>query len=397
MSLETADVVVIGAGIAGASAAAALAETARVVVLERESFAGMHSTGRSAALFSEIYGSAAVRALSRASRGFLYAPPEGFAAAEVVRARGALHIASADQLAALEAFATLPDVAPAVRRVDADEARSLCPILREDYVAAAALELGSADIDVDALHQGFLRQLRARGGEVVTDAEVVAARAEGGGWRVETPGRPGRGGAVVNAAGAWADRVGELAGARLIGLEPRRRTALIVDAPPGSDTMAWPMIIDIDEQFYFRPDSGGLLLSPGDETPSEPCDAQPEEWDIAMAVDRVQTATTLEVRRIRRSWAGLRSFVADRTPVAGFAPDAPGFFWLAGQGGYGIQTAPAMGRVAAALVRGETAPEELTRFGVDARTICGPIAPWERAEHLRIKRHPFRFENVCQL
>lgn len=365
MSVETADVVVIGAGIAGASAAAGLADGLKVVVLERESFPGMHSTGRSAALFSEIYGSAPVRALSRASRGFLRAPPKGFAGAEVVRPRGALHIASPGQRAALDAFAALPDVAPAVRRVGAEEARALCPILREDYVAAGALELGSADIDVDALHQGWLRDLRARGGEVVVDAEVVRLSPEGTGWRVETPGRTIHAGVVVNAAGAWADRIATLAGARTIGLEPRRRTALIVDAPQGADTSAWPMVIDIDEQFYFRPDSGGLLLSPGDETPIEPCDVQPEELDIAIAIDRVQGATTLDVRRVRRSWAGLRSFVADRTPVAGFAPDAPGFFWLAGQGGYGIQTAPAMGRLAAALVRGESLPADLAEFGVN--------------------------------
>jgi D-arginine dehydrogenase len=171
---------------------------------------------------------------------------------------------------------------------------------------------------------------------------------------------------VVNAAGAWADRVAALAGAAPIGLQPMRRTALIVDAPEGSDSQSWPMVIDIDEQFYFRPDAGGLLLSPGDETPSEPCDAQPEELDIAIAVDRVQQATTLAVRRVRRSWAGLRSFVADRTPVVGFAPDAPGFFWLAGQGGYGIQTAPAMGQLAAALARGEGVPAALADHGVNA-------------------------------
>ncbi len=365
MSAETADVVVIGAGIAGASAAAGLADGLKVVVLERESFPGMHSTGRSAALFSEIYGSAPVRALSRASRDFLRAPPEGFAGAEIVRDRGALHIASAEQLAELEAFATLPDVAPSVRRVDGVEARELCPILKPDFVAAAALELGSADIDVDALHQGWLRRLKALGGEVVVDAEVTGLSREGSGWRVQTPGRTISAGVVVNAAGAWADKIAALAGARTIGLEPCRRTALIVDAPEGSDTRTWPMVIDIDEQFYFRPDSGGLLLSPGDETPIEPCDVQPEELDIAIAIDRVQNATTLDVRRIRRSWAGLRSFVADRTPVAGFAPDAPGFFWLAGQGGYGIQTAPAMGRLAAALARGESLPADLARFGVN--------------------------------
>ena len=369
MTAESFDVLVIGAGIAGASAAAMLAETHKVAVLERESFPGMHSTGRSAALFSEIYGSAPVRALSRASRDFLYDPPAGFAEAPIVRARGALHIATAAQLDALEAFANLPDVAPSVRRLTGAEARALCPILRED-VAAGVLETGSADIDVDALHQGWLRELRAKGGRVVTDAEVTGLARAVDGWRVETSAGAFAAPVVVNAAGAWADRVAELAGAQRIGLSPCRRTALIVDAPEGSDSHAWPMVIDIDEQFYFRPDAGALLLSPGDETPCEPCDAQPEELDIAIAVDRVMTATTLDVRRIRRSWAGLRSFVADRTPVVGFAPDAPGFFWLAGQGGYGIQTAPAMGRLAAALVRGEGLPADLARHGVTAADVA---------------------------
>lgn len=365
MSAETADVVVVGAGIAGASAGADLAGDLKVVVLERESHPGMHSTGRSAALFSEIYGSPAVRSLSRASRDFLRVPPEGFATVELVRDRGALHIASVGQLEALDAFAGLPDVAPSVRRLSAAEALEACPILRPDFIAAGVLELGSADIDVDALHQGWLRQLRARGGRVVVDAEVTALVREGGGWRVETPQRRISAGVVINAAGAWADRMAAMAGVAPIGLQPKRRTAMIVDAPEGADSQRWPMVIDVDEQFYFRPDAGALLLSPGDETPSEPCDAQPEELDIAVCVDRVQTATTLQVSRIRRSWAGLRSFVADRTPVVGFAPDAPGFFWLAGQGGYGIQTAPAMGRLAAALARGEQTPADLAEFGVD--------------------------------
>jgi D-arginine dehydrogenase len=308
-----------------------------------------------------------VRALSRASRDFLYGPPAGFSAGSAVRPRGALHIAGPDQLAALEAFAALPDVAPSVRRLDALACRKACPILREGYVAAGVLETGSADIDVDALHQGWLRQLRAEGGRLVVDAEVLSLKPTSGGWRVETPGLTLEAGVVINAAGAWADQVAGLAGAARVGLQPMRRTALIVDAP--DDPKSWPMVIDIDEQFYFRPDAGALLLSPGDETPSDPCDAQPEELDIAIAVDRVQAATTLEVRRVRRSWAGLRSFVADRTPVVGFAPDAPGFFWLAGQGGYGIQTAPAMGRLAAALARGEPVPADLAAHGVDARDL----------------------------
>jgi D-arginine dehydrogenase len=370
MSAETADVVVIGAGIAGASAAASLAADCRVVVLERESFPGMHSTGRSAALFSEIYGSAPVRALSRASRDFLYDPPTGFAEAPLVRNRGALHVASSGQLAALDAFAALPDVAPAVERLSGEQARALCPILRPDYVAAGVLETGSADIDVDALHQAWLKELRAKGGRLIVDAEAAALVRQGGGWRVETPAGAFEAPVVINAAGAWADVVAGLAGVRAIGLQPCRRTGVIVEAPEGSESDRWPMVIDVDEQWYLRPDAGALMLSPADETPCPPCDAQPEELDIAIAVDRVMAATTLDVRRVRRSWAGLRSFVADRTPVAGFADDAPGFFWLAGQGGYGIQTAPAMGRLAAALVRGAGVPAAVAAHGVAAADLA---------------------------
>ena len=369
MTVTTADIVVIGAGIAGASAAAELARTHKVIVLEREAFPGMHSTGRSAALFSEIYGSVPVRALSRASREFLYSPPKGFVDAPIVRPRGALHIASAAQMAKLDAFCALPDVAPSIRRLSTGEALAQCSILRDDYVAGAALEIGSADVDVDVLHQGWLRQLRKRGGELIVNAEVLRLRPQPSGWLVETPDKQIEAGVVINAAGAWADVIARLAGVRPVALQPNRRTALIVASPDGSNSDEWPMVIDVDEKFYFRPDAGALLLSPGDETPTDPCDAQPDEWDIATAVDRVQTATTLEVHRIRRSWAGLRSFAPDRSPVVGYAPDATGFFWLAGQGGYGIQTAPAMGKLACALVRREPAPDELTRFGVDPQDL----------------------------
>lgn len=371
MITETADVVVIGAGIAGASAAAALAQTHKVIVLEREPFPGMHSTGRSAALFSEIYGSPAIRALSRASREFLYSPPANFVEAAIVRPRGALHIASAAQIDRLDAFCALPDVGPSIQRLTGAQARSACSILRDDYVVAAALENGSADVDVDVLHQGWLRQLKTRGGHLRVDAAVVGLSPTLGGWRITTPVALIEAKVVINAAGAWADAIATLAGVRQVGLQPHRRTAMIVAAPSGLATEHWPMVIDVDEQFYFRPDAGGLLLSPGDETPCEPCDAQPEEWDLATAIDRVQAAATLEVRRISRSWAGLRSFVPDRNPVVGYAADAPGFFWLAGQGGYGIQTAPAMGRLACALVHGDSVPDDLARFGVSA----GDLSP----------------------
>ena len=366
---EPVDVAVIGGGIAGASVAATLSQTLRVVVLERESHPGLHSTGRSAALFSEIYGGESIRALSRGSREFLYSPPPGFAESALVRPRETLHIASAEQAGRLDEFATLPDVAPAVRRLDGAAARALCPILREGYVVAGALETASADLDVNGLHQGYLRQLRARGGRMLVNAEVNALEHTGSVWRLETPDSIIHADVVINAAGAWADVLARRAGVREIGLQPRRRTALIVDVPAVLEVDAWPMVIDIDEQFYFKPDAGALLLSPADETPSEPCDAWPDDLDVAIAVDRVQNATTLEIDRVRRSWAGLRSFVADRTPVVGYAPDAPGFFWLAGQGGYGIQTAPAMATLAAALVRRMAVPQQLVSFGLDARTL----------------------------
>jgi D-arginine dehydrogenase len=329
----------------------------------------MHSTGRSAALFSEIYGSAAIRALSRASREFLYSPPADFVDVPIVRQRDVLHIASAAQMADLDAFCALPDVAPAIQRLTPADAIRLCPMLRADYVAGAALESASADVDVDVLHQGWLRQLRARDGRLILDAEVVGLTRTHSGWRVDTPDLQIEAKVVLNAAGAWADVIAALAGAKTVGLQPHRRTALIVDAPPNAQSDLWPMVIDVDEQFYFRPDAGALLLSPGDETPSAPCDAQPDELDVAIAIDRVQQAAALEVRRVRRSWAGLRSFVADRNPVVGYAPDAPGFFWLAGQGGYGIQTSPAMGRLACALVKGEAVPDDLARTGVEAQDL----------------------------
>ena len=357
--------IVIGAGMAGVSAAAALGESLSVAVIERERQPAYHSTGRSAALFSAIYGGEAVRALSRGSQPFLYEPPAGFAEAPLVRRRGSLYIARADQKAEFEAYASPPDVAGAVRRLSPSQALALCPILRPHQAVFAALEPDSADVDVHGLHQGYLRQLRAKGGRLLTDHAVEALERTPAGWRVWTGATSFTAPILVNVAGAWADEVAKLAGARPIGLQPMRRTALLVDPPEGVAIDAWPMVIDVEETFYFKPDAGLLLLSPADETPSVPCDAQPEAWDVAVAVDRVQTATTLEVRRVRHRWAGLRSFVADRAPVAGWDSETPGFFWLAGQGGYGIQTAPAMARTAAALLQDLPLPGDLQAAGVD--------------------------------
>ena len=358
------DIVVIGAGIAGASIAAHLAETHQVLLIEREDRPGYHSTGRSAALFTEIYGNSVIRALTRASRSFLFAPPPGFTETALIHPRGCLYIATAEQLGPLRDFAALPDIAPATRAMTAIEARSLCPVLREEYVAGALWEPDSSDIDVHALHHGYLRLFRKRGGQILNNAPVEALEHGGPGWTARAGGQTVTAPIVVNAAGAWADEIAALAGVSRLGLVPCRRTAVLVDPPPGMSISAWPFVNDIEEQFYFKPEADLLFLSPADETPTLPGDAQPEEWDVAAAVDRVQGATTLQIDRLKARWAGLRTFAPDRSPVAGFSSEAPGFFWLAGQGGYGIQTAPALSRAAAALVRGLPVPEDLLAAGV---------------------------------
>ena len=364
------DFIVIGAGIAGASVAALLAAEATVILIEREDHPGFHSTGRSAALFSEIYGNEPVRALSRASRSFFVDPPEGFGETALVKARGSLFIASAGQLDQLEAFACLPDIEPVTRRVGVEEMMVLCPMLRADFVAAGVHEPASMDIEVHELHQGYLRQFKRNGGTLVIDAGVTGLEREGDGWLVRAGTQELRAPVVINAAGAWADEVAALAGIAPIGLQAYRRTAVLVDPPEGATIEHWPMMIDIDEEFYVKPDAGLLLISPADETPMDPCDVQPEEIDIATAIYRAEEAFALNVRRTKRSWAGLRNFVADKTPVVGFDPLADGFFWLAGQGGYGIQTAPALARAAAALALLQALPADLIDEGVRQASIA---------------------------
>ena len=360
------DIVVIGAGIAGASVAAHLAESHRVILTEREDRPGYHSTGRSAALFTEIYGNSLIRALTRASRAFLFAPPPSFSESPLTRPRGCLYIATTGQLDSLRDFAALPDIAPATRPVSVADARNLCPVLREDYVAGALLEPDSNDIDVHALHHGYLRLLKSRNGRILNSAPVHALERAGDGWTVRAGAETLTAPIIVNAAGAWADEIAALAGIARVGLVPFRRTAVLIDPPPGMAVNSWPFVNDIDEQFYFKPEGGSLFLSPADETPAEPCDAQPDEWDVATVVDRVQSATTLQINRLKARWAGLRTFATDRTPVVGFSREAEGFFWLAGQGGYGIQTAPALSRAAAALALGLPLPQDLLQAGVRA-------------------------------
>jgi D-arginine dehydrogenase len=364
------NVIVIGAGIAGASAACELAERCRVVLLERETQPGYHTTGRSAALFSETYGNAVMRALTRASKAFLLQPPSGFASVPLLTPRGTLLVADATQRLRLERVADeCRALVGNLELLDADAVQHRVPAFAPEQVAAGLLEPDAMDIDVHALHRGFLSLLQARGGRLVCSAEVRALQRVGAEWIVATSAGEFRGAVVVNAAGAWADEIGALADADAIGLIPKRRTAITFDAPAGIDVRAWPAVIDVDEQWYFKPEAGRLLASPADETPSPPCDAQPDEYDIAVLVDRLSRATTLQVPRVHARWAGLRSFVADKTVAVGFDARAPGFFWLAGQGGYGIQTAPAIARAAAALALRERLPADLMDLGVNSEDL----------------------------
>jgi len=369
--VETTDVIVIGAGIAGASIAAEIAAHSRVLLLERERQPGYHSTGRSAALFTETYGNEVKRALSHASRSFLQQPPAGFSPTPLLTARGTLLAATGSQLAKLRQVAD--DCAGLVGNLawlteDAVRARVGC--FAPGQVAAGLLEPDAMDIDVDALHRGYLRLFSARGGTLVNTAEVRALEWAGGAWRASTSAGEFQAGRVVNAAGAWADEIGRLAGAKPIGLVPKRRTVITFDPPAGMDIGRWPAVIDVDEQWYIKPDAGRILASPADETPSAPCDAQPDEYDVAVVVDRLSRATTLQVPRIVARWAGLRSFVEDKLLVVGFDPRVPHFFWLAGQGGHGIQTAPAVSRMAAALFDGEPVPADIADLGVHAATLA---------------------------
>jgi D-arginine dehydrogenase len=355
--METADFIVFGAGIAGASAAYELAADARVIVLERESQPGYHTTGRSAALYTEVYGNRVIRAITSGSRAFFENPPQGFAEHPLLTPRGTLLIGRDDQEASLAlALEEGRRTVDAVSLIGADELAIKVPFLKPGYAKAAVWEPDARDMDVHAIHHGFLKGLRARGGKVITDGD----------WTVETRAGTFRAPVVINAAGAWADVVARMAGTKTVGLVPKRRTAFTFDVPKGTSVEKVPAVIDVDETWYIKPESGRLLGSPADETPSEPCDAQPEELDLAIAVDRIEQALAFGVGRFHSKWAGLRSFVADKTMVAGFSRKTPGFFWLAGQGGYGIQTCPGMARIAADLARGRPLPVDIADRGVDA-------------------------------
>jgi D-arginine dehydrogenase len=367
---STSGAIIIGGGIAGASAAYEISAFTSVILLEREAHCGYHSTGRSAASFTENYGNRLIRRLAMASRAFLEAPPGGFCDHPLLSPRGLLTIARTDQIEILDRQLALASaLIPSIERITPEAAVAKAPILRRDYVAGAIFEPHSMDIDVSALHQGFLRAAKARGASIRVASAVERIARSNGQWVIGTLGGEVRAPVVVNAAGAWADAVAAMAGIAPLGLMPKRRTAFLVPAPEGMDIRAWPMVGDAGDEFYFKPDAGQILGSPEDATPSDPLDAQPDDLDVAIGVDRFERATTLNVRRVARAWAGLRTYTADSSPVVGPDETAEGFHWLAGQEGYGIKTSPALSRVCAAMIRGKPLPGDLTELGIDAQEL----------------------------
>ncbi len=377
--MQSTDFLIVGAGMAGASMGYWLARQARVMVLERESQPGYHSTGRSAAMFMENYGTPQVRALTTASRAFFETPPPGFTATPLLQARGALMFGNAVQReAVVTAHADALKLSPKSRLLNQADTLAMVPVLRPEVVDCAFLDPAAADIDAASLHQGFLRGIRAAGGQITCNAELLAASRGANGWTIHTSAGEFHAAVLVNAAGAWADDIARKSGVAPMGVQPLRRSAFTFAPPDGLDCRAWPLVMGVDESetFYFKPDAGQLLGSPANADPVPPHDVQAEAFDVALGIHRIEQATTLTIRRPSHVWAGLRSFAPDGSLVLGFDTRADGFFWVAGQGGYGIQTAPAAGQAAAALALGRPLPDTVAAFGLTAPSL-GParLAP----------------------
>jgi D-arginine dehydrogenase len=358
------DFVIIGAGISGAAAAYELAAHGTVMILEAEPVPGYHSTGRSAALYTRNYGNAIVRRINQASHAFFVNPPEAFADGPLLTPRGSLTVASEEHKHKLAEILALSQPGNEIEEVTAAQCLELCPLLRSEHVVAGTFERGVMDMDVAAIHQGFLRGFKSRGGTLICNRRLESLTRKSGQWQLIAGDLSVTARVVVNAAGAWAGLIGAMAGATNIGLVAKRRTAITVDVPDTINTSMLPAVDVVGSDAYFKPEAGRLMASPGDQTPVAPQDVQPDEWDVAVLVDWLQTQTTLEIRRIASSWAGLRSFVADETPVVGFDAQAEGFFWLAGQGGYGIMMAPALAQATASLIATDTLASHLQDIGL---------------------------------
>ena len=380
-----ADILVVGGGIAGAGAAYELSRTASVIMVEREAQCGHHATGRSAASFTLAYGSSTMRRLARASRSFLVSPPSGFAEHPLLMPRGTLTIARHDQLGRLaDAFEQGRALAPSLCRLTPAEALARVPVLRPEAVAGAMYEPDAMDLDVHGLHGGYLAAARRQGARILCNAGIEAIDHGPDGWIVHTPAGTVRCTILVNAAGAWADQIACMAGVRPLGLVPKKRTAFLVPLPETVDARGWPLVDDVGEDFYFKHESGQLFVSPADATPSPPGDVFADDIDVAIGAERLQEATTLTVRRVARSWAGLRTFAPDSAPVVGPEPDRPDFVWLAGQGGTGVKTAPALSRACAALMQNGDLPDHLLRTGLTA----GDLLPGRLRRSLHLDEKP---------
>jgi D-arginine dehydrogenase len=369
------DIVIVGAGIAGSSLAwnllnakaSALSGMAkpRVLMLEKESAPGYHSTGRSAAMFLESYGPPQARALTRASRYFYEHPPEGFCSSPILSSRGCLYVAWQGQGEALEALFAELSQTTTVKKLDAQQTLAIVPVLKSQGLIGAVSEPLAADIDVDVLHQGYLRGFRSAGGELWTKAGLRSAQYDGKQWSVALDdGRAVQCAIIVNAAGAWADAAAQACGLAALGIQPKRRNAFIFDSPYVSKL--WPTVGSVNVDWYFKPDAGLLLGSPANADPVEAHDVQAEELDIASAIFNIEQHTSLTIRRPKRVWAGLRSFAADEELVIGPADECAAFYWLAGQGGYGIQSAQGAALLASALIERQPLHAELIRCGVVA-------------------------------
>lgn len=337
------DIAVIGGGIAGLSLAAELAPEAHVVVLEAEDQPGYHATGRSAAIFAQNYGNGLVRALTAWSAEDFGPPGEG-----VLSPRGLIRVAEARHESVLRALYREMAADCALTWLGAAEVSARVPLLRPGWAACGFANDDAADMDVAAIMMGHANRIAAGGGRILTGFRVDTLNRASGGWAVGA-GRGGRVTArlVVDAAGAWADEIADLAGAAPIGLQPTRRSAVAFDAPAGVDVRGMPMVVDAEERFYLKPEGRNLMASPCDEASSAPCDSRPEEIDVAVCIDRIERAFDLAVSRPKATWSGLRTFSPDTDPVCGWDSELGGFYWLAGQGGYGVQTAPALARIAA--------------------------------------------------
>jgi D-arginine dehydrogenase len=365
------DAIVIGGGIAGASIGYELSTDRSVCMLEMEDALAFHTTGRSAATFLEALGTDQIRGLTTGSRAFLENPPEMIESAPLSPLPLLMYAKHGRSAAIKDFYDAVNRWVPNSSLLDASQVISYCPVMREDHVESGFYDPNAMELDVQAIHQGYVRGFRTNGGEIKRSEKVISLSREAGIWKIETSaGNTYRAPIVINAAGAWGDEVAKLAGVTQCGLVPKVRTIFMVNSPSGEETKDLPIVGDIDGAYYFKPEGNQFLVSPMDQTPSAPCDASPDELEIARALDELNGATTINAKSVNSTWGGLRTFVSDENPVIGFDPEAEGFFWMVGQGGYGIQTSPAVARLSAALVRQQGVPEDLISRGVQASALA---------------------------